>query len=187
MFNQGGNPEAVQQKDRVKVKKHLSSKIRIVQDHPESYLSQWVEKLRSRSSFENSVRTGETYLPCTAPGFQQFAVQDLLSQVWHLLFNNPQWILFLSLCFPVTFYTHKFLGPSTNWRKAFCNILHCMKNKPFLLVLHLPPANFIWFPLRILKDQLDLGWDEVVNVRLTILYGTLYPFISCVILIFDAQ
>lgn len=38
MFNQGDNPEAVQHKDRLKGKKHLNSKIRIVHDHPESYL-----------------------------------------------------------------------------------------------------------------------------------------------------
>lgn len=30
MFNVGNNPEAVQQKDRVKGKKHLNSKIRII-------------------------------------------------------------------------------------------------------------------------------------------------------------
>lgn len=30
MFNQGDNPEAVQQKDRVKGKKYLNRKIRII-------------------------------------------------------------------------------------------------------------------------------------------------------------
>lgn len=177
MFNQGDNPEAVQQKHRVKGEKHLSSKIRIVQDHPESYLSKWAEKLRSRSSFENSTSTGETYLLCTP--LASSSLQFRISRAKHVtfLFKNSQWTLFLSLSFPVTFYTCKFLGPSTTCRKAFCNILYCMKNKPFLLVLHLPPANFIWCPLSILKDQLDLGWDEVVNIRLTILYGTLHPFI----------
>lgn len=43
MFNQGDNPEAVQQKGRVKGKKHLKRKRSVIQDHPESHLSQWVK------------------------------------------------------------------------------------------------------------------------------------------------
>lgn len=155
------------------------------------YLSQWTEKLRSRSGFGNSARTGEAYLPCTPLASSSLKIRISRGRDGSFLFNNSQCILFLSLWFLVRSYMFpsqilhlQLLGSSTTHRKAFHNYLYGTKNKTFLFVFHLPPASLIWCPLSILKDHLDVGWDGIVNTGLTILFGILYPFISFVILLY---